>query len=130
MTLRFLGRVDDPEPVLAALRGLGTPAGEAVLGLATARLGRGVLHVPVAGLEEVAAEVVARTAALGRPPEDRPFVGHLTLARARDRVDWRPLVGRPVTARWPVTEVALMESRLHPRGARYSVVERLPLGDA
>lgn len=128
VTLRFLGRVDAPGPAADALRGVRSAAGEAVLGPATARLGRsGVLHVPVAGLEAVAEEVVRRTAGIGRPPEDRPFVGHLTLARAKGRVDWRALVGQPAAARWRVDEVVLMESRLHPQGARYAVVERFPL---
>jgi 2'-5' RNA ligase len=129
VTLRFLGRVDDPGPVADALRGVRSTAGEAVLGPATARLGRsGVLHLPVAGLEAVAEEVVSRTAGIGRPPEDRPFVGHLTLARAKGRVDWRALTGQPATARWRVDDVVLMESRLHPHGARYTVIERFPLG--
>ena len=66
------------------------------------------------------------------PPEPRPFKGHLTLARARDRrrgVDLRPFVGTPVAASWPVTEVCLVESRLHPKGANYEVVETVSLGE-
>ena len=72
--------------------------------------------------------MIARTARLGRPPEDRPFDGHLTLARARKaaRVDLRRLAGAPIEAAWPVTEVCLVESRLSPAGARYEVVDRFP----
>ena len=129
VTLRFLGAMDDAGPVAAALQGLPVDRGEATIGPAVARFGRRVLHVPVAGLDDVAAAVVAATAALGRPPEDRPFAGHLTLARARDRrgVDLRPLCGTPIEGSWPVEEVVLFESRLHPHGARYEVVDRFPL---
>ena len=66
-----------------------------------------------------------------RRPGRSPAI--ITLARARDRrrvVDLRPLVGTPVGARWPVTEVALVESHPHPRGANYEVVETVSLGEA
>jgi 2'-5' RNA ligase len=89
-----------------------------------------VLHVPLSGLETVAEAVVRATEKIGKPPEPRPFKGHLTLARAQDRrrgVDLRPLVGTPVSAEWQVTEVCLVESRLNPKGAQYEVVETVLL---
>ena len=82
VTLRFLGEVADPVPVVAAL----DAAPRRLRGHAGAcggRLGRGVVMVPVGGLEALAGEVAAATAAIGRPPERRPFAGHLTLARVR-----------------------------------------------
>ncbi|HKN38908.1 MAG TPA: hypothetical protein VJ456_07365, partial [Acidimicrobiia bacterium] len=113
---------------------LSAPSTTAELGPDLGRFGRRILHVPVGGLERVAAAVVDTTAAVGRPPEDRPFAGHVTLARTRDRrgADLRPLAGLPVAASWPVREVCLVESRIHPHGARYEVVERFSLdsGDA
>jgi 2'-5' RNA ligase len=40
----------------------------------------------------------------------------------------RDLVGAAVpAARWPVREVCLVESRLHPHGARYETVASVPL---
>lgn len=129
VTLRFLGSVDEVEAVVGALSGLAAQGVEAVMGPAVGRFGGRVLHVPVRGLEGVATAVVEATAGLGRPPEDRAFVGHLTLARVarRGRVDLRGLVGEPVEGRWWVRELCLVESRLHREGARYEVLERFPL---
>ena len=133
VTLRFLGSVESAEPVVAALsEARFGGSGEAVLGPAVGRFGQRVLQVPVAGLEDVARAVVKRTKRLGKPPENRPFSGHLTLARVRDRrgprVDLRPLCGGPVSASWLVQDVVLFESRLHPHGARYEELARFQTG--
>jgi 2'-5' RNA ligase len=129
VTLRFLGAVDVVDAVVSALATVRVARRDAVLGPAVRRFGQRVLHIPVAGLDDVAAAVVGTTSALGAPPEDRPFAGHLTLARVRGRrrVDLRPLTGAEVSASWPVNDVVLFESHLHPRGARYEVVARFPL---
>jgi 2'-5' RNA ligase len=123
VTLRFLGRVDDAEATAAAdaLARAPLPRCEATLGPELGRFGRRVLHVPVAGLDELAAAVLGATAGLGAPPEDRPFRGHVTLARARSRrgVDLRPLTRDAIAGAWPVEEVVLMESHMNPKGARY-----------
>ena len=131
VTLRFFGSVE-LEDAAGALRSVAAPATTASLGPETGRFGKRVLHLPVDGLEAVAKAVVRATKKVGKPPEPRPFKGHVTLARARDRrrgVDLRPLVGTPVGASWPVTEVCLVESRLHPKGANYEVVETVSLGE-
>ena len=131
VTLRFLGTMESAEPVVDALSVLRMGPAEAVLGPSVGRFGQRVLHVPVTGVEEVARDVVRLTAGLGKPPEDRPFAGHVTLARAAGRrgprVDLRPLCGGPVSARWPLTDVVLFESHLHPHGASYEEVARFPL---
>ena len=129
VTLRFLGRVSHVGPVASALAALEVPVATARVGPALGRFGQRVLHVPVDGLVEVAGAVVAATAHLGEPPEDRPFAGHLTLARVRRgaRVDLRPLAGHSVSGDWPVTELTLVESRLSSAAARYEVLERYPL---
>jgi 2'-5' RNA ligase len=129
VTLRFLGPVPDAAPVAEALSGLDLPSSAAVLGPAVDRFGRRILHVPVAGLEAVAAGVVGATERLGQPPDDRPFHGHITLARVADRarVDLQPLTGRAVHAKWRVGTICLVESRLSPAGARYEVLDRFPL---
>ena len=83
--------------------------------------------VPVAGLEPVAAAVVASTASFGRPPDTRPFTGHLTLARSKQG-SVRALAGAAISGRWTVDEVCLVRSQLHPHGARYSTVASILLG--
>ena len=132
VTLRFLGAIPDPAPVVEALAGLDLPAAGAVLGPAVDRFGRRILHVPVAGLDALAAGVNGATRGLGQPPDDRPFHGHITLARVADRarVDLRPLTGTTIGAEWRVDAICLVESRLSPTGARYEVLERfaLPVG--
>jgi RNA 2',3'-cyclic 3'-phosphodiesterase len=127
VTLRFLGRVTDVDAVTAALQPVSLVRCEARLGPEVGRFGRRVLHVPVAGLDDLAAAVVATTSALGEPPEDRPFAAHITLARARARrgIDLRALTGEPVAGEWPVDDVCLIESRLHPHGARYETLLRV-----
>ena len=126
VTLRFLGSVPDAGPVGDALVSVAATAAatEAVLGPTVDRFGRRVLQVPVSGLETLAAAVVVATSGMGRPPDDRPFAGHVTLARASGRgsVDLRPLTGAAVSARWPVREMSLVRSHLSPAGARYEVV--------
>jgi len=64
---------------------------------------------------------VAATAEFGRPPEARPFHGHLTLARVT-RGSLRDLLGEPAAARFDVRTVRLVRSRLGPGGARYDDV--------
>lgn len=138
VTVRFFGAVAEGE-VPALRRALGDAVGEvggtgpvtAVAGPAVRRFGRQVVQVPVGGLAGLAASVVEATAGFGEPPEDRPFAGHLTLARARGRgTDLRPLTGAAVAGEWPVDEVTLVESRLSREGATYEVVGRFPLGGA
>lgn len=129
VTLRFLGPVAEQAPVVEALRALDLAVAPAVLGPAMGRFGRRILHVPVAGLDALAAAVVAATSGLGEPPDDRSFRGHVTLARvARDaNVDLRPLAGAPIDGEWEAGSVCLVESRLSPAGARYEVLEEFAL---
>jgi 2'-5' RNA ligase len=132
VTLRFFGNAELDE-ALEALQGVSASSTVAQLGPETGRFSKRILHVPVDGLEHVGKAVIRATKKVGRPPEDRPFSGHLTLARARDRrrgVDLRPLSGVPVRASWPVTEVCLVESHLSSKGANYEVVASVSLGDA
>jgi len=126
VTLRFLGdaAVDDAVGALSSVA-WGAPV-VARLGERVERFGRHVLVVPVGGIEGLAARVAAATAGIGTPAPDRPFTGHLTLARASRGGDVRPLAGSPLVraAAWEVGEVALVASRLHASGARYEVLRR------
>jgi 2'-5' RNA ligase len=82
--------------------------------------------VPASGLEELAGAVVAATAGIGQPPDDRPFHGHVTLGRLRRRGVRCALVGAPFTAEMHVTEVVLVESETGPDGSTYRAVARWP----
>lgn len=87
--------------------------------------------------EELAAvqadAVAAAIEAVGFEPEERPFRPHVTLARCdpnwpRDAVEkfvsaFPGEIGPPFT----VDRGVLMQSRLSPRGAKYSVVEGFPM---
>lgn len=125
VTLRFLGDTD-PAAAEDALAGIHTGCAEASVGPRVGRLGRGVLMVPVAGLDALATSVRAATSHVGDPPDPRPFLGHLTLARLRNRGSCG-LTGARVAASFAVTEVALVSSETHPDGARYTDLARFPL---
>ena len=126
VTLRFLGE-SDPDEAAGALADLAAQSAVAELGPATRLLGKRIVVVPVDGLDDLAGTVVAATAGLGEPPEDRPFTGHLTLARARGPVP-PGTGGTPITGGFPVGEVSLVRSRTLPEGAVYETLERFSLG--
>ena len=69
---------------------------------------------------------MAVTAEVGKPPEDRPFLGHLTLCRFRDEPP-SGAVGAAVSATFRVDEVVLVRSRTLPGGAVHDVLERFQL---
>jgi 2'-5' RNA ligase len=126
VTLRFLGDAD-PDEVSAAMEGLTAAPTEACLGPAVDVLGERALVVPVRGVDDLAATVVERTRRIGEPPRAR-FTGHLTLARLQRGAPMPAVLGALVTAAFEVDEVALVESRLDPDGARYRTVETWPVG--
>lgn len=135
VTLAFLGEVDDGRAGEVA-----EVVGPAVAGAGAVRLalagvdhfGRRVLHVAlddeppgaVAGLGEAVQQALV---AADLPVKQQQVVAHLTLARARKGP--RPaLPDLPVPeAAWTVEEARVYVSRLHPEGARYEVLDRLPL---
>jgi 2'-5' RNA ligase len=127
VTLRFLGSCD-LDGARAAFARIEGDVATADLGPAVSRLGRSVVVVPVRGLDALAASVVAATAAIGEPPDPRPFTGHLTIARLRDRPACR-VAGQLVRGSFPVTEVHLVRSDLHPQGARYVTIETVSLAN-
>ena len=119
ITVRFLGQTD-ADAVVRALETVEVGAAEVRLGPRPHALGRSVLVLPVAGLEEIAAAVTRATAGFGRPPEQRPFRGHLTLARATNGKLPKPSF--ELSAQWRADEVALVESHTHPAGAVYDTL--------
>jgi len=121
ITLRFLGQCNEAE-VQAALSAARLPTARATLGTRVKRLGRGVLMVPVRGLDDLAAAVESAISQVGLPPPDHPFTGHLTVARFKRKPPpgYRPAV----EASFAVTEIALV--RTEPSGS-YTNVKRFKL---
>lgn len=129
VTLTFLGEVPDTavpdlEAALSDVAARAAAPPEAVLGPAVAVLGRQVLCVPVAGLDELA--LATREALAGEAAACMgPFSGHLTLARAKGRRRMpAALAGEPVGASWRVGELCLVASATDRDGARYTTVAR------
>ncbi len=125
VTLRFLGEAD-PGVVADALDRAVLPPSRARLGPAVDVIAERALVIPVSGVEALAEAVVARTHEIGQPPRKR-FVGHLTLARVTPRAPMPRVLGQLVSAEFDVEEVALVQSRLHPHGARYETIATWPL---
>lgn len=138
LTLRFLGDTS-PDRIGTLRHSLATaasacPPSEARVATLDTFPGRGrpprVLWVGI----EVPPAVLALQAACeqaavdaGFPPEERPFHGHLTLARFRERV-LRPALPPTDLGTARLETLALMRSQLRPGGAVYEPVARFRLG--
>ena len=131
VTLRFLGEVEDGSAITDRLAEahLGPPV-TARLGPTSVILGSSVVCLPVTGLDSLAANVIAATADVGRPPDRRRFHGHVTLARARGgagRGALRHLPALCLDASWTVDRVAVVASTLGGEGSRYQAVGTVAL---
>lgn len=142
VTLRFLGDMAEPDGVVAALQAAckGRPALPCVVeGLGTfpggfpadkrARVAWAGLRAP--GVEALAQAVEGATARFGEPPERRPFVAHVTLARMARPADLRLVVERhrrTLFAQGVIDRVVLYRSTPTPRGSLYEAVHTVPLG--
>jgi 2'-5' RNA ligase len=84
------------------------------------------------GLDRLAAETDAATAALGIALESRPFSPHLTLARIKDRVDLHPLQSAIASAgpldfgHFSARSFFLFRSQLRPTGSVYTKLAEFP----
>lgn len=126
VTLRFLGNAD-PNDVASALD-------RAELRPTVVRLGPAVdvgngrtLFVPATGADELAAEVVRVTRELGDEPIRQRYLGHVTIARLGRRANMPRALGELIEAAWSPAEIALVESTLHPDGARYDTLRTWPI---
>jgi len=141
LTLQFLGRVDDDDALVAALR----EVTDAAAPFETELEGAGaypsaarakVLWIGVGAgateLTELAAGVASVSEGLGHTIERRPYTPHLTVARVPrpHRVD--PVVTELAEglrdARWRVDALVLVESDTRPDGAVHTERHRLALG--
>ncbi|MFV0306636.1 MAG: RNA 2',3'-cyclic phosphodiesterase [Desertimonas sp.] len=125
ITLRFLGSAD-PDAVAGALDAADLPGASAHLDAGVDLLFDRILAIPVDGLTELTGAVESATAGLGTEGPRRRFTGHLTIARCRKGAMMPPALGTLVRGSFPVTEIALVESRLRPTGAQYQTVASWP----
>jgi 2'-5' RNA ligase len=91
----------------------------------------GVEEIPEAGrLAALASALESAVRRFGLPPEERPFRSHLTLARAdrRTRAESPSSGALGGIGELDALEVVLFRSELGPGGARYTALERFPLG--
>lgn len=102
------------------------PLTVARVGPAIDMLGTHSAMAPVNGLDALSAAVVEATAGLGSLDPRPTFAGHITVARVKRGAIVRKVVGMLCQAEFDVDEVALVESRLHPDGARYTTVATWP----
>ena len=145
LTLKFIGEV---EPAKGAAIRKALPAVRAPRAIATAFRGLGWFpnarrpRVLWAGVEagnelaELAAAIEEQLAPLGIPREEREFRPHLTLARIKDDRGLERLrheverLASPEFGRAEYGEFDLIESKLHPKGAVYTRVERFAFATA
>ncbi len=140
LTLQFLGRVDDTDELVDALRwGLhGAHPFALALGGAGAFPSIERASVVWIGLDEgepelarLADAVTRATEPLGYEPDQHEFTAHLTIARAQRARPLASLVDAlgdgPVGPLWHVNEVLLMESDTRWDGAVYEEVARFPV---
>lgn len=119
LTLAFLG---DADPSVACASARAARARASSFPLEVARYWKHNRIVWV-GPGKAPPELAALARALG---ETRVFAAHVTLIR-KAREPRRSLPPLPALE-WPVSEFALMNSRLEPEGPVYEVLERFPLG--
>jgi 2'-5' RNA ligase len=134
VTLRFFGELGEREmaraqEVLAKVADSTLGPISVVGGPATRFLGPGLVVWPVTGLDALACTIERATRRVGKPPALRPFKGHLTIARAKQGVDLRSAgdLLAQLSCSWAVTSFSLVESRLHPTGARYQDIAAFEL---
>jgi 2'-5' RNA ligase len=145
VTLRFLGNID-PERVPELVRRVGVETAalepfELALGAAqrfpSERRPRVIALnlAPLAPLETLAHAVERGVVAAGHAPEERPFHAHVTLGRVKQRSARRLDVTAPDTGAGDpremaqvVAQIVLFRSELFRSGARYTPLERVPLG--
>jgi RNA 2',3'-cyclic 3'-phosphodiesterase len=94
----------------------------------------GIAHELRTPLAALAGEVDGALATVGSAPESRPFAAHVTLGRVRQSRRNPALaaaLARPAECgRLTVARVSLMQSELHPRGARYTELTSVVLAGA
>jgi 2'-5' RNA ligase len=147
LTLKFLGNVDMDQvgqiqaAIEKAAKGFSsfTLKGEGIGVFPDLRRPR-VVWAGISGdvevLRSLQGDLDSQLKPLGFPKEKRPFKGHLTLGRAKSRLDGTKLtsafeaLAEFRTESFSAQEVVLFQSDLRPGGAVYSRLAEVPLGSA
>ncbi len=144
VTLKFLGEIDEGRLDGVSEAVARVAAGSPPLELQASGLGtlppRGTPRVLVVrisggdGLLHVAGALDRELASAGFAPEQRPFVGHLTIGRVRDArgwTAWRDQVERRCATSfggWTAQEIVVYRSELGKGPARYRPLASFPMG--
>ena len=133
LTLAFLGHRPRADAELVARELRGACAAAAPIQLTprgyreTRSVGMLVLDDADGHATALAADLHGRLARLGvYEPEARPWLPHVTVLRFRERPRLRPAL--PELGRFAPSDAAVFLSRLSPHGARYEVLDAVPLG--
>ena len=144
LTLKFLGEVDpgivprmaqELKAVMISERGF--PISLSGLGafpnLRNPRVIWCGVHENAGKLASLHKAVDAACVRLGMLPEERDFKPHLTLGRVNGKTNLHPLlecikIGSGLESTFTVDHFNIYKSVLHPRGAVYSILERVELG--
>ena len=144
LTLKFLGDIEESDIALIQSAMEASAKKASIFALQGSGLGvfpdmrrPRVLWVGFSGdvamLSSLQGFLESRLADLGFPKERRPFKGHITLGRAKGRLDKDKLrkalekLESFETESFPVQSVVLYQSTLRPEGAIYTKLEEVPL---
>lgn len=127
VTLRFLGNceADDAVSALQPLCAMLPPC-RATIASSTRTFGdpASVLYLPVTGVDELAQVVTNATRDIGKEPDRRKFMGHITLAKARAGASLPAICGDLDSASsFKAESIVLLRSE----NERYTVVESFRL---
>jgi len=125
VTLGFIGEAD-PETIREALAGVSGAVAVANVGPVTRLIGKNTIVAPVAGVDELAAEIRSLIPSVGTLQGHYNFEGHITLARFKGLVP-PGVIGIPVATRFEVNEVCLVSSDIRSGGVVYRTLDRFPL---
>lgn len=135
VTLAFLGDVprrDAPSVERSLLETLAT-ASRPVFATAGVAVTRSVAMIVLEDRgghgAEIYRQLASRLESTGLyRPEKRPWKAHVTVARHRVARGLKLRIPPPELEPWSPSEAAVINSRLHKTGARYEIVQSLPIG--
>jgi 2'-5' RNA ligase len=144
LTLKFLGEIDPAQipSITACMRETGQQYAPFALTVDGVGVFPHTTHPRVlwVGVQDDSGQLVrlqhtldAHLARLGFPPEERPYTPHLTLARLKRVMRRGEFIGcvnqhrQTTIGRLQVEHLELLESQLHPSGARYTTIQVVPL---